>query len=90
MNLPKDILTTETFKKCYTRLRKDHGATYPYSIYMRQVKRISSPGLYTISDDRLVYYDGNKLSDIDLEEFYSYVELIAKNKKRARNLNRLF
>ncbi len=89
MNLPKDILTTETFKKCYTRLRKDHGATYPYSIYMRQVKSISSPGLYTISDDRLVYYDGNKLLDIDLEQFYFYVELITKSKKRARNLKKI-
>ncbi len=83
------MLKTENIKKCYTRLRKENGPQYPYSIYMRQVKKVGSVGLYTI-DERLCYWNGIKLIDIDLEEFYSYVELIAKNKKRARNLNRLF
>lgn len=82
------MLTTENIKKAYVRLRKADKSQTPYSIWMQSVKKVGTPGLYTI-DERLCYWDGYKLKDIGLEDFYDQILIIAKNKKRARNLKKL-
>lgn len=83
------MIRTENIKKAYVRLRKAQASQTPYSIYMQSVKKVGTPGLYTI-DERLVYYDGVKLKDIGLEEFYDHILIIAKNKKRQRNLKIIY
>ncbi len=82
------MLRTENIKKAYVRLRKADASQTPYSIWMQSVKKVGTPGLYTI-DERLCYWDGYKLKDIGLEEFYDYILIIAKDKKRQRSLNKI-
>ena len=82
------MLRTENIKKASVRLRKADASQTPYSIWMQSVKKVGTPGLYTI-DERLCYWDGYKLKDIGLEEFYDYILIIAKDKKRQRSLNKI-